>query len=953
MSITISIDRSKTDKKYHFGSGTYTVQQNGVNAFGAMDYSDTSKLYDVMELLIEDHPDLIKAILNNSRSEIVDYLLANDFDDAYQNAHIVLNLQVSKASLESMIVGIGKGDPQTIMKNPLKVAQLLQKYHIGDGAKPVPYTNYETNDGDENCVVRYLSQTYTKISDKSINNFFKKECTLGTVLNFIDKYNLSARIINIDGKLILERKSTSIKHYPIFIAMIANHHIYPLVKGKSIQINHTPKLPTNETTNITDNSIKCINNNTVYIKDGIVHEDYQPMLDQCDNIAFRVYPSHNFTYPRSPKCQALYRPATEVQTTFAYDMKACYANLFFKDIPADFEYGIWCCFDTWQKYDQSEIRPESYYLLDNKDLTKYGIVTNFHIGFFVQLLLDHKIIHYHNIEGVNKPYFKTTFSKMRDKTIEYLTECATTTGLVDVTKLEEFKRLRVYNGLLGRTRNTKCKKFTPLPPDDIHLLNLKCNDLLNPDKVIDGDWQYFPTDDRLGQVVRRRSTHRNLNHVNIYNLIVEYANYEMLKRILSIKEIPIAIKTDCLFYTRRQSELDKDDRFKLEDGHLPMHIISTQYHKYEEINANIFKLFENNKNITYYGPPGTGKTYIVKHNEKYDYCATISNMCRLNMRSEDSASEPQTLFSLFKCYNPSMWIDAIYKLKNKTLWIDEFSMCSRMLWNFIVISTTQYNTRLILSGDINQIGPIGESKLDLDNPIVRLLFGLQTELKQDYRNQPNLIKFRDAVLNDKDIDLYGKLKRIYNHTEDWLKLDRHLTYRHAIKDQVNAAILKERGYRWEYILDKTKRYYVEPSVGVIVIAISNKKDLGIAKSDVWKIIAVSDKDVEMRNLSRGDRFIISKHILAEYFRLGFCTTIHASQGLTIEDKFAIHNASELVKDDSRCILYTGITRGKDLDHIMLLSSGRKYAATPIKYPVIKVDKDEEDIFADMRLTVNK
>lgn len=952
MSVSISIDRSKSNKKYHFSSGTYTIQQNGVNTGGALDYIDESELYGVLDLSLQDHPKLVQAIVNDNREEIINYLLENGLDDAFTNSHIVLNLVVNKESLESMITNLNNGDPMTILQNPVKVIQLIKKYHLGQLTRSVPYTNYDTNDGIDNCVVRYAMNTYPGISPNKIRLFFSKECTIDTVIKFILKYDIPARITNIRGTIIYDRTATRRK-YAIFQAMIADHHLYPLNKGKAITVTHQPKLSQATVNTSPDNAIKYIENHTVYVKEGMVYDDNRILLDECDKRLYRSVP-HNFTYKGSPKCLALYLPNNTISEAYAYDIKCCYSSLFFEVIPTDFKYGAWTCFDLWLPYDGSPIRSESYYLLSDRDLTRFGIVTNFHIGFFVQLLLDHKVIKSKDIVSYNKPYYIESFSKVRDKTLKYLTDCATRDKVLDPKLLSEYKRLRVYNGVLGRTRYSKCKRFTPLPVDDVHLINLEYNGLSNEDKEITGAWQYHPIDEHNGQVVKNQTHYRNINHVNLYNLIIEYANFVILSKILSVKDQPIAIKTDCVFYEHRQPEYENDNRFRIEkEYHIPFYIIKRQQHDADAINTSIYKQFEHCKNITYYGPPGTGKTYIVKHNEKYDACATVSNMCRLNMRSDDNKIEPKTLFSLFNMFNPHMWIKTLFRLKGRTLWIDEFSMCGRQIWNFIAIATSQYNTRLILSGDINQIPPPLESKIDLDNPVVRLLFGLQTELKTDYRNSPNLIRLRESVLTMENIDLYKLLITKYDRTDNWLKLDRHLTWSNNLKHRINASILQERGYKWEYILDDKQTYYIDTCPGVIIIAIHTCNNLGIAKSDLWRVSSVGKYDIILNSISRDESLTLSRYIIAAYFILGFCTTIHASQGLTIADKFAIHNVGSIIPKENRSILYTAITRGKDADDIALLSANDKYTVEPLVYPKIKVIKCDEDAFEDLQLTINK
>jgi hypothetical protein len=426
----------------------------------------------------------------------------------------------------------------------------------------------------------------------------------------------------------------------------------------------------------------------------------------------------------------------------------------------------------------------------------------------------------------------------------------------------------------------------------------------------------------------------------------------MVTSILDSDEIPLCIKTDAAIYDHPVEFFETSDMFKDDPkGTIFDGFVRKRYYDYLSINQSILDEFEKVNSISFHGCPGTGKTHTVKNDHTYDFCATTSNMCCLNMKADD-APNAKTLYSLFMCWDPEMWTQGLKKLKNKTLWIDEYSMITRKLWGFIVIAAIQYGTKLIISGDYRQIGPIGEYKISLINPIVDRIMGARTTLTKDYRNDADLIKLRERIEQNTDNP------RLLNHIfapmlgdrEHWVHLDRHLSWTRDNRDRINEMILNDRGYDWSY-LKVGKKYQVKTSPGVVVVGVHNLKECGeilIAKGDIWKITDMEELsdgsyEYQMTNLNRSDSKSIDGVTLAYYYRLGFCTTTHSSQGLTIKEQYAVHEVQGMIYRDPD-ILYTGVTRGTKCNDLNFIKD--KYEPTSIIYPNLKVSKDDEDDFVN-------
>ena len=345
----------------------------------------------------------------------------------------------------------------------------------------------------------------------------------------------------------------------------------------------------------------------------------------------------------------------------------------------------------------------------------------------------------------------------------------------------------------------------------------------------------------------------------------------------------------------------------------------------KEVKGNTIKelsCFDGNK--SYFGPPGTGKTELVKGNEEfnlpghnYDFAVTTTNVCARNINGE-------TIYSTLRLFSPEEVYKSFRKFKDTCIWIDEFSMLPKHIWNYIFILSKEFNVKFIISGDINQIGPIGERKMNVKDIFFKHLMGDNTVLTIDYRNDPEIVELRDKVLNCDEFQLHGLFKKTKS---DYTKYDRHLSFYKATAKAVNLNILKKRKLKY---LRQDGEWVI--SDGVILRARVSKKKLGIYKGDVWK------KEGEcLINLTNGTVMDIVGCTL-DYFTLGYCITTHSSQGLTISDDLVIHDICGMITQNTD-ILYTAITRGKKFKNLHYVYKGDR---TDKKIPMAWIDHDDDE-----------
>jgi len=334
--------------------------------------------------------------------------------------------------------------------------------------------------------------------------------------------------------------------------------------------------------------------------------------------------------------------------------------------------------------------------------------------------------------------------------------------------------------------------------------------------------------------------------------------------------------------------------------------ITGQYYNGKEIINKINESLDMFNNVaSFTGPPGTGKTYKIKNEYTYNYACTISNVCANNLNDENKDITGQTLYSFLYFHNPQQQSIQLSKYRGKKIWIDEFSMVPRYYYNFLYILVKVYKCQLILTGDIDQIPAINEKVIDLKNNLFfKKLFCNCVQLVKDYRNDSDLIALRNMILRENSHKLREYFK-ISEYTGDIFKIQRHLCFTHNTRRYINQKMLDDNGYKYQH-----HGTWLEVSPNVILQCRINYKSEGILKNDLWRVIKCDKKILSLKNVNNGNTMELNQ-IFGKFFTLGFCTTCHSAQGLTISEEFIIHEVDMMLRDNaSKCILYTGVTRGK-------------------------------------------
>ena len=315
------------------------------------------------------------------------------------------------------------------------------------------------------------------------------------------------------------------------------------------------------------------------------------------------------------------------------------------------------------------------------------------------------------------------------------------------------------------------------------------------------------------------------------------------------------------------------------------------------------------------GQPGTGKTYLgnkvieelKKQGKRYMAFSPTNKGARL--------IGGQTIHSLFYKYQTNK---GVFKslLKNLDyIFIDEVSMmCERFFQLFVMAKRLFPSLKFIIIGDFAQLPPVKDTwSGDYKNSaaMFSLCDGFRIQLTKCRRSDSEVF------------DLYGQVDELdigqFQQTE---KTYLNLAYTHRTRIRVNRECMERYlkefgGKRVSLPADKSnpKTQHVELVKGMPVIAHKTEKKLNILNSEKFTVKVIGKETITMTDDDRDIEIKISE--FHKYFYLGFCITIHASQGETFKTKYSVYDW----KTGCFCVKakYVAISRATCIEHIQIVA----------------------------------
>lgn len=352
-----------------------------------------------------------------------------------------------------------------------------------------------------------------------------------------------------------------------------------------------------------------------------------------------------------------------------------------------------------------------------------------------------------------------------------------------------------------------------------------------------------------------------------------------------------------------------------------------------DIESFVISIIESNKSYHIDGRAGTGKTYLV------------NKIVEQLMTNPDFETEKKKIIGVSPTNKGARLIDgntihtyynkfsrnkyALFKFLEKVeyIFIDEVSMMIEKFYTlFIMIKRALPHIKFIISGDFGQLPPVLDTwSGDYENSagLWSLCDGNKILLTEFKRGDKELFVLCKNV-NKINIDNFKPTQKTYLN----------LAYTHTTRQRVNnecmERFLQENNKLNYYTILKDekneKTQDVKLCVGMPVISHITDGKLNIINSQTYKIIEIND---ETFTLEGNEKILIKNKFFHKCFYLGFCITIHASQGETYKTPYTIYDWNFYHFNEKA--KYVALSRATDIKNIQIApdEANQKPKFTPI------------------------
>lgn len=326
------------------------------------------------------------------------------------------------------------------------------------------------------------------------------------------------------------------------------------------------------------------------------------------------------------------------------------------------------------------------------------------------------------------------------------------------------------------------------------------------------------------------------------------------------------------------------------------------------------EIIDSNKSCHIDGRAGTGKSYLTnkvideikKRNKPYLAFSPTNKGARII-----GGTTIHSVYYKFKHNKKKL----MKLLKNvEYIIIDEISMMVEAFYQlFIMIKKIYPTIKFIISGDFAQLPPVNDSwSGDYKNSpaMYELCDGNRIQLKKCRRADDTLFKLCKNISSISVSD-FKKTENTYLN----------IAYKHKTRIHVNHNCMNRfiEEYRRPYVsLEKDKNnpksQDLKLCVGMPVIAHTTNKKLNILNSEKFIITEIDENTVIMKENEREIKLKLKD--FHKFFYLGFCITIHASQGDTFDSKYSIYDWNFIFFCNRA--KYVAMSRATNIRHIQII-----------------------------------
>lgn len=492
-----------------------------------------------------------------------------------------------------------------------------------------------------------------------------------------------------------------------------------------------------------------------------------------------------------------------------------------------------------------------------------------------------------------------------------------------------------FIGLLGRTRRlyTNCE-FTKSPYEAsekiedpsifIQSHKLKNNEILY--EVIKNDDIFIDTTDYM-----------------IYKMILELEAIELHKLEKKIEKrggLPLDRNTDAIrYYSIKEIKLNdmwdsETEKYKSEEPNvlqvekLPLMARTTSIEPnefvmdwkeykddmtdFESMKIKAKKIIDQNISLCIDGRAGTAKTTMVNfikdelqnRNIKYAGFSPTNKGARL--------IQGETIHKFYNKFSNNK--NALFGVLKtiQYIFIDEVSMMLEKFYQlFICVKSLFPHIKFIISGDYGQLPPVCDTWVgDYENSagLFNLCNGNKFKLTKCRRADDKLFKMCKTLQVDELINKKSKFTYL------------NLAYRHNTRKRVNndcmETYIKEHKCVTKLIPANPKNpnsQDIKLAVGMPVICFKTNKKYDILNSEKFIVKEITDEEIIITDNGK-DINILIKHFNM-FLYLGFCITIHASQGETFTTPYTIHDWNFVYMCEKA--KYVALSRSNDINNIYI------------------------------------
>jgi hypothetical protein len=340
---------------------------------------------------------------------------------------------------------------------------------------------------------------------------------------------------------------------------------------------------------------------------------------------------------------------------------------------------------------------------------------------------------------------------------------------------------------------------------------------------------------------------------------------------------------------------------------------NTQYDYYGTADEEACRIIDRNTSIHIDGRAGTGKTYIVKKimNELKARGKTSLAFSPTNKGARLIGGKTiHSFYYKFKSNKKSLFAQLE---KIDCIFIDEVSMMIKDFYQlFLLIKRSFQSIRFIIAGDFGQLPPVNDNWTgDYENsPAMHGLCDGQRIKLMTCRRADRILFDLCCDVNTINIDKFKPTEPTYLN----------LAYTHETRIKVNKQCMNrylEETKKPSVFIGKVKTnpktQDIKLSEGMPIIAHTTDKKLNILNSQTFIITNLSKETFSIMNDDVTQEIKIEK--FHQFFYLGFCITIHASQGETFNTKYTIYdwNFTRFCEKAK----YVAMSRGTNINNIQI------------------------------------